>query len=252
MDQKWNKREISNNRTILSSKLVEDDPRISIYDENYEIREYGITKNSYNGIDQLQFWIDKNEHNETEKIKEFNEKSKEWNLGSYVETKITLSINDNIDFNLFNFSQDNEFERFHSRHLLTYDEKEVDIKTNPIEHIEVQIKNWNDKIEKYTRFQYDEIDHKLLKFINELEKRIIELVKKDKDHYGVNFDQHEHMSIIRDKETKYIEFKIKKPYIEDKIYENSIIYIKCNRIWDMEKIEKWGVSLTIDKIIQNN
>lgn len=69
MEQKWTKREISNNRTILSSKLVEDDPRKIIYEENYEIREYGITKNSYKGIDQLQFWIDKNVYNEVEKIK---------------------------------------------------------------------------------------------------------------------------------------------------------------------------------------
>lgn len=251
MEQKWTKREISNNRTILSSKLVEDDPRKIIYEENYEIREYGITKNSYKGIDQLQFWIDKNVYNEVEKIKEFNEKCKIWDMGEYVEDIIILSIDDDINFDLFKFVKDDDFEKNYEKHLLTYDNKEVYIKTNNIETFDVE----NIYNQKCIRLQYDNIDKKLIDFVNKFENHIKEIVINDRDHYGVNIE-HDFSSIVKDKETKYIELKVKKQFIESKTYSNCAIYIKCNRIWDLDeindkKIEKWGVSLNIDKIIEN-
>src|ERR1700731_1853103 len=103
MKYKWYRKDTSTNKVILTSKLIEKDPRYDILEENYEIKEYGIGVNNYNGNDELQFWIDKNECDEIEKIKEFNKKCKDWELGNYVEDKIVLSINDNINFNLFEF-----------------------------------------------------------------------------------------------------------------------------------------------------
>ena len=251
MDKKWYRRDTSTNKIILTSKLLENDSRNDIFDENNEIREYGILKrcNNYNGNDELQFWIDKNECNEIEKIKEFISKCKEWELGNYVEDKIILSINDNVNFDLFKFIKDDNFEKNYEKHLLTYNNKEVYIKTNSIKNFDIEENGYN---QKYIRLQYDDVDPRLIDFINKFENNIKEIVKNDGEHYGVNIDQHEFLSIIKDKEMKYIDLKVKKPFIESKTYNDSIICIKCNRIWDMDKIEKWGISLTVDKIIENN
>lgn len=251
MNKKWYRRDTNTNKIILTSKLLENDPRNDIFDENNEISEYGIVKryNNYSGNDELQFWIDKNECNEIEKIEEFNEKCKEWELGNYIENKITLSINDNINFDLFKFIKDEDFEKNYEKHLLTYDYKEVYIKTNPIEKFDVEENGFN---QKYIRLQYDDVEQKLIEFINNFENNIKKIVTSNDKHYGVNINQHDFLSIVKDKEMKYIDLKVKKPYIDSKTYNNSTIIIKCNRIWDMEKIEKWGVSLTVDKIIENN
>ena len=82
------------------------------------------------------------------------------------------------------------------------------------------------------------------------EKRIVELVKQDDNHFNINIHDHDYLSIIKNKEIKYIELKVKKPYIESRPYKNATIYIQCNRTWNMEKIQKWGISLTVDKIIE--
>lgn len=243
---KWYRKDTNTNKIILTSKLIENDPRYNILEENHEIKDYGIRINNYNGNDELQFWIDKDVYNEIEKIEEFNEKCKIWHLGKYIEDKIILSINDDVDFNLFKFIKDDDFERNYEKHLLTYDNKEVYIKTNNIENFDVEENEYN---QKYIRLQYDNMDPSFIKFINNFEDSIKETVISNEEHYGVNIN-HEFLSIIKDKETKYIELKVKKPYIEPKSYKNSNIYIKCNRIWDMNKIEKWGISLTVDKIIQ--
>ncbi len=100
--------------------------------------------------------------------------------------------------------------------------------------------------------QYYDVEQKLIEFINNFENNIKKIVTSNDKHYGVNINQHDFLSIVKDKEMKYIDLKVKKPYIDSKTYNNSTIIIKCNRIWDMEKIEKWGVSLTVDKIIENN
>lgn len=251
MNPKWYRRDTNTNKIILTSKLVENDTRNDIFDENNEIREYGIVKrcNNYNGNDELQFWIDKNECNEIEKIEEFNEKCKKWDLGIYVEDKIILSINDDVNFDLFKFIKDDDFEKNYDKHLLTYNNKEVYIKTNSIEKFDIEENGYN---QKYIRLQYDDVDPKLIEFINKFENNIKEIVANDDEHYGVNIYQHEFLSIIKDKEIKYIDLKVKKPFIETKTYNDSIICIKCNRIWDMDRIEKWGISLTVDKIIENN
>lgn len=247
MKYKWYRKETSTNKVILTSKIIEKDPRYDILEENYEIKEYGIRFNNYNGNDELQFWIDKNECDEIEKIKEFNKKCKDWELGNYVEDKIVLSINDNINFNLFEFIKDDDFEKNYEKHLLTYDNKEVYIKTNIIETFDVEENGYN---QKYIRLQYDNIDPKLIDFINKFEDNIKKNVIDNESHYGINIEKHDFLSIIKDKEIKYIDLKVKKPFIESKTYNKSIICIKCNRIWDMEKIEKWGISLTVDKIIE--
>src|ERR1700731_154415 len=151
----WKKKKLSNNRIILTSKLEKDDPRDSILEENYEIKEYGIKKNNYNNIDELQFWIDRDIFDETEKIQEFNEKCKKWGLGYYIDNKITLSVNNEIDFNLFNLIEDEEFEKFYKKYLLTYNGKAVNIKTNIIDNFEVESKEWDGIIQKYIRIPYD-------------------------------------------------------------------------------------------------
>lgn len=242
---KWYRKDTSTNKIILTSKLIENDLRYNILEENYEIKDYGIRINNYNGNDELQYWIDKDVCNEIEKIEEFNEKCKIWNLGKYIEDKIILSINDDINFNLFKFIKDDDFEKNYEKHLLTYDNKEVYIKTNNIETFDVEENGYN---QKYIRLQCEDMEPNLIDFINNFENRIKEIVINNDEHYGVNI-AHEFLSIIKDKDTKYIELKVKKPFIEQKSYNNSIIYIKCNRIWDMDKIEKWGISLTVDKII---
>lgn len=251
MIKKWYRRDTSTNKIILTSKLLEDDPRNDVFDEKDEIKEYGIVKryNDYNRNYELQFWIDKNEYDEIEKIEEFNKKCKEWELGYYIEDRIVLSINDNINFDLFEFIKDDDFEKNYEKYLLVYDNKEVYIKTDIIEKFDVEENGYN---QKYIRLQYDNVDSKLIDFINKFEENIKKIVINNESHYGVNAEQHEFLSIIKDKEIKYIEFKVKKPFIESKPYINSIICIKCNRIWDMEKIKKWGISLTVDKIIETN
>ena len=242
---KWYRKDIDENKTILTSNLVDNDPRYSTLEENQEIKSYGIRINNYNGSNELQFWIDKEVYNETEKIQEFNEKCKIWDLGKYIENKIILSINDDdVDFNLFKFIEDDDFEKNYKRHLLTYDNKEVYIKTNRIENFDVEENGYN---QKYIRLQYDNIEPTLINFINNFENNIKETVNEQQEHYGININ-HDFLSIIKDKETKYIELKVKKLYIETKTYNNSYIYIRCNRIWDMDKIQKWGISLTVDKI----
>lgn len=243
---KWYRKDTNTNKIILTSKLIENDPRYNILEDNYEIKDYGIRINNYNGNDELQFWIDKDVYNEMEKIDEFNEKCKIWDLGKYISDKIILSINDDIKFNLFKFIKDDDFEKNYEKHLLTYDNKEVYIKTNRIENFDVEENGYN---QKYIRLQYDNIDPNFINFINDFENSIKEMVTNNEGHYSVNIN-HEFLSIIKDKEMKYIELKVKKPFIESKTYNNSIIYIRCNRIWDMDKIEKWGISLTVDKIIQ--
>jgi len=248
MNNRWYRKDTNTNKIILTSKLIENDPRYSILEENYEIKEYGIRINNYNENEELQFWIDKNEHNEIDKIEEFNKKCKEWELGNYIEDNITLSINDNIDFDLFKFIKDENFEKNYEKYLLTYDNKNVFIRTNTIETFNVEENGYN---QKYIRLQYDNMEPKLVNFINKFEDNIKKIVNNDKEHYSINVKEHEFLSIIKDKEMKYIDLKVKKPFIESKNYNNSTIYIKCNRIWDMEKIEKWGISLTIDKIIEN-
>jgi hypothetical protein len=249
MNNKWYRNDINTNKIILTSKLIDNDPRYYILEENYEIKEYGIRINNYNGNENLQFWINKDEFNELEKIEEFNEKCKEWKIGNYVENKIILSINDDINFDLFKFIKDEDFEKNYEKYLLTYNGKEVYIKTNTIEIFDIEENGYN---QKYIRLQYEDTDPKFIDFINKFEENIKKIVMNNKEHYGVNINQHDYLSIIKDKEIKYIDLKVKKSFIESKTYNNSIICIKCNRIWDMEKIEKWGISLTVDKIIENN
>jgi hypothetical protein len=52
-----------------------------------------------------------------------------------------------------------------------------------------------------------------------------------------------------------MKLKIKNPNIKSMIYNNSCLYIKCNRLWNIitnekEDKHKWGISLIIDKIKQ--
>lgn len=255
MDQKWTKREISNNRTILNSKLIDDDPRNFIYEENYEIREYGITKNSYNGIEQLQFWIDTNEYDETEKIKEFNEKCKYWNFGKYVDNKVILSLDDVI-FDRFEFVKDEK-----ESYILRYNEekhkKEPYIKSN-IESFEVEFNERFNK--KYIKFQYNDDNMLLFDFIKKFDEKIQKIIKEDKNNYNIDIQQYNYLSCIKEDDyqnNNYIELKIKNPYIESKNYNNAIIYIKPNILWNINYLKKgedtysWGVSLTVDKIIEN-
>lgn len=232
-------------RIILSSTLVGEDPRRNIYEKNYKIREYGITKNNYNGREQLQFWINKDENDEFEKIVEFNEKIKEWKLGNYIEKDIYLSINENIDFNKFNFIKDDKYNDEWNNPLFSYEEKNTYIKTNII-NLDVIIDNFNNKY-----IEINEDNQKFDDFMKKLESRIIECKKIN----NFNIEDNYEYKYYKNDNGNY-KFKIKKDNIEPKGYKNAIVYIKCNRLWKLNyqkqgsEIYNWGVSLIVDKIIE--
>ena len=67
---------------------------------------------------------------------------------------------------MFKFIKDDDFEKNYEKHLLTYDNKEVYIKTNNIENFDVEENGYN---QKYIRLQYDNIDANFIEFINKFE-----------------------------------------------------------------------------------
>ncbi|KAI7861234.1 hypothetical protein K492DRAFT_173391 [Lichtheimia hyalospora FSU 10163] len=104
------------------------------------------------------------------------------------------------------------------------------------------------------------MDETFIKFFDNLENKIINCVKDDNNNFNIDLNKYTFNSNKKDKNNqKYIEFKVKKDSIEERIYNNAIIYIKCNRLWkfnyenkDGQEVYIWGVSMTVDKIIENN
>ena len=267
---KWNKKNIKNKWILLISKIQENenDERKKYWDEYGTTTEYAIKEDKeikYDGFtfnvsdNQIQYWIDmeKNNYDEQEEIDKFNEKCMFWNLGKYVENKIVLSINDNIDFDNFEFIEDEYFRDDFKNYLLTYNKKETYIKTDIINVIEVEYNERFDK--KYVKLQNND-NILLFDFIKTFDDTIQEKVKEHRNNYNIDIQQYNYLSCIKEDDyqnNNYIELKVKNQYIEPKTYNNAVVYIKCNRLWSTnymkkeEEVYSWGISLTIDKIIEN-
>lgn len=259
----WNRKNIKDKWILLISKIQEKDERKRYWDEYGTTTEDAIKEDKeikYDGFtfnisdNQIQYWIDmeKPDYDEKNEIDNFNEKCIFWNLGKYIENKITLSIN-NINFDNFYFIEDEYFRDDFKNYLLTYNNKETYIKTDIINIIEVEYnERFNKKYVKLNNIQ-------LLDFIKIFDDTIQKKVKNHENNYNIDIEKYKYLSCIKEDEYQndiFVELKIKNPYIEPKIYNNAIIYIKCNRLWSTnymkkeEEVYSWGISLTIDKIIE--
>lgn len=260
----WNRKDIKNKWILLTSKFQDEDIRRDYWDDEWNLIENDNDKNiKLDGFsvnisnNQIQYWIDieKADYNEKDEITIFNEKCKYWKFGKYVDNKVILSLDD-VNFDRFEFVKD-DFENY----ILKYNEenlkKEPYIKSN-IEYFEVEFNERFNK--KYIKLQYNDDNMLLFDFIKKFDEKIQKTIKEDKNNYNINIHQYNYLSCIKEDDyqnNNYIELKIKNSYIEPKIYNNAIIYIRCNRLWSTNYIRKeeevysWGISLTIDKIIEN-
>ena len=252
MNKIWNRRDTNTNKIIISSRLEENDERLQIWDEKeHEIRDFGISKafKNYNGYEfyEFQYWIDRNIDDEEDKILEFNTKCEEWKIGKLIEKEIILTVSDDINFDEFNLIQDDGYRDDWKNYLFTYKNKNVLFKT-PIMNIEVFCDNFDNK--------YIEIseDDEFINFIKKIECKIESLINEKDDHYDIDIGEYTYKS-NNDNNGKY-RFKIKKDNINVKTYKNVIIYIRCNRLWknnyqkNSNEVYSWGISLTVDKIIE--
>ena len=258
MDSVWKRIDTKTNKILLKSKLENNDMRNEKWENNEEeIRQDGFSKkfNDFNESYELQYWINKDTCDEESEIIEFNDKCKKWSLGKWVEENIILSINDNINFDDFRFIKDKNYNEERNDYLLTYKEKSIIFKT-PLIDVEV-INNFNNKC---IRFQYNDMDERFINFIENLENRIIKCVNDDSDHFNIDLNKYTFNTNKKHKnDQNYIEFKVKKDSIADRTYNNATVYIKCNRLWkynyknrDDDDVYIWGVSLVLDKIVENN
>jgi hypothetical protein len=256
MDIKWKRIDTKTNKILFKSKLEEEDVRNEKMENEDGVKQDGFSKkyNDFNDSYEIQYWIDKDVCDEELEIIEFNKKLQKYNLGEYIEDNIVLSVKDNIDFNNFNLIKDKYYNDEYNNYLLAYKEKNIILKTSEM-NVEV-INSFNNKC---IRLQYDDVDNAFISFLDNLEDRIVKCVKNDSNNFDIDLDKYIFNSNKKDKhDQSYIEFKIKKDNIEDKLYNNATLYIKCNRLWkfnyenrDGEEIYIWGVSITVDKIIEN-
>lgn len=252
MNANWTKIDTKTNKILLKSKLEEEDIRNEIWENNEnDMNQEGFSKkyNNFNDVYEFQYWIDKDIcDSEENEITKFNEKCDKWNLGKYIENDIYISIDNDINFNHFNFIKDEKYNEEWNNLLFTYDEKNVYIKFNSI-NIEVIIDNFNNKYIEINE-NNKEIDY----FMEKLENRIIECVNVDENKFDIEKDyEYKH---YKDNNGNY-KFKVKKDNIEAKEYKNANVYIKINRLWKLKyqkqgnDMYNWGVSMIVDKIIEN-
>lgn len=249
MDEDWKRINTKTNKILL--KIKENDILNEKWENSeYEMKQDGFSKryNNFSDVYEFQYWIDKENEKEDEEIEEFNEKCKKWDIKQYIEKNIYLTINDNIDFNNFFFIKDDNFNEEWNNYLLTYKGKNTYIKLNNLD-INVDMDNFNNK--------YIEIseDNELFDiFMKKLENRIIKCKEEKNDKF--NIEENYKYKFYKNDNGNY-RFKIKKDNIEPKKYNNSIIYIKCNRLWKLNyqkqgnEMYNWGVSLIVDNIYEN-
>jgi hypothetical protein len=246
MDENWKRIDTKTNKILL--KINENDVLNSKWENNeYEMKQDGFTKryNDYNNINEYQYWIDKDEINEENGINDFNIKCKKWNIEQYKEKNIYLNINDNIDFENFDFIQDEFFNHEWNNYLFTYKNKNTYIKLEDI-NIDVNMDNFNNKY-----IEINENNQNFDNFMKKLENRIIK-IKNEKDD-NCNIGTEYEYKYYKNNNGDY-KFKIKRDNIEIKQYKNVTVYIKCNRLWKLNyqkqgnDIYHWGVSLIVDKI----
>lgn len=247
----WKRIDTKTNKILLKSKLEEEDIRKEIWENNEnDMRQDGFSKkyNDFNESYEFQYWIDKDTYNdENVEIDNFNEKCRKWEIGHYIEKDIYLSVDENVDFNKFNFIKDDRYNEEWNNPLFAYEEKNTYIKLNYID-IEVLVDNFDNKY-----IEINEDNKKIDDFMKKLESRIIECIKKN----NFNIEENYEYKYYKNDNCNY-KFKIKKEDIEPKEYKNAIVYIKCNRLWKLNyqkqgnDIYNWGVSFIVDKIIEDN
>jgi hypothetical protein len=248
MDEKWKRLDTKTNKILL--KIEENELLNEKWKNNeYEMKQDGFSKNynNFNNVYEIQYWIDKDNIDEDDKIREFNEKCDKWQIGRYIETNIYLTINDNIDFNSFDFTKDDYFNEEWNNYLFTYKNKNVYIKLKNID-IDVLTDNFGNKY-----IEIDENNKEFDDFMKSLEDRIIKCKNKNVNNF--NIEENYEYKYYKNDDGNY-KFKIKKDNIDVKQYKNSDIYIKCNRLWKLNyqkqgnDIYHWGVSLIVDKIYE--
>lgn len=257
MKYEWNRIDIKNKWILFTSKLQDNDSRIEnfrrkwydsefddIYDdiEKENAYDYGFSINYKKK--EIQYWIniEKKNYNEFKEIFLFYSNCSRFSLGkfdlrTYINTiinTIILQIDFNVNFDLFGFSEDEYFNVKYKNYLLTYNKNKCYIKTNCINNFEVLDDKYS--TDKYINLKYNNNTNLLFEFIKNLDNKIKGIICNDN-----------YMSII--KENNIMNIKIKNTKIKSMTYNDSYLYIKCNRLWNINN--KWGVSLVIDKIMDN-
>lgn len=248
MYDNWKRINTKTNKILL--KINDDDILKEIWENNDDdMRQDGFSKkyNDYENIYEIQYWINKDEKDEDDAIIDFNEKCKKWNMKQYIEKNIYINIDEEVDFNNFNFIEDDYFNEEWNNYLFTYKNKNTFIKINNID-IEVIEDNYNNKY-----IEINENNEKINNFMKKLENRIIKC--KNEKTNNLNIEEIYTYKYYKNENGNY-KFKIKNDNIDVKQYNNADVYIKCNRLWKLNyqkqnnDIYSWGVSLIVDKIYE--
>lgn len=247
----WKKIDI-NGDLILVSKFIYNDPRLKnwntydYYDYSEDEYEYDYKYNfKRNYINESGFYINykdkqlqyliykgKNDFNEVKEIYIFNEKCKRYNLGICLYD-IILQLN-NIKFCNFKIIKDNYFKEEYKNYVLVY---------NNIFNCIIKTDSYDFEIlyDKYFNYTYLKLEcniktKKFYEFINNFDNTIKNIINNNNNY----------ISII--KNDNYIKIKIKDNTFKTGYYKNNIIFIKYNRLYTIKDKNKWGISLTVDKI----
>lgn len=244
----WERIDTKNNKIWL--KINIDNTLSNKWEENeYEMRQDGFYK--YNDDDNLNYLIKKDDEDEEEGIKEFIKKCKKWEINQDIKNnndikiKNYLTIDEDIDFLNFCFIKDDYFNEDWNNYLFIYKKNEDEKKGVKLSNIniDVEIDNYDNK---YIEISEDNENFDI--FMKKLENRIITCKEENNDKF--NIQENYEYNYYKNNSGNY-KFKIKKDNIEVKQYNNATVYINFNKLWNMGKIEKWGVSLTVDKIYEN-
>lgn len=246
--ESWERIDTKNNKIWLKIKI--DDTLNNKWEENeYEMKHDGFYK--YNDDNNLNYLIKKEDENEEEEIKEFSKKCEKWEINQDIKNNDNIKknnyliIDEDIDFNNFCFIKDDYFNEEWNNYLFIYkkgDNYKKGVKLNNMD-INVEMDNYNNKY-----IEINEDNEKFDIFMNKLENRIITCKEEKDDKFNIQ-EKYEY-NYYKNNSGNY-KFKIKKDNIEVRQYNNATVYINFNKLWNMDKIEKWGVSLIIDKIYEN-
>jgi hypothetical protein len=255
----WKRIDTKTNKILLKSKINDNDIRNEKWENNEDdMRQDGFSKkyNDFNESYEFQYWIDKDICDDHEnEIINFNEKCKKWDIGilrKYLGNDDYLSIEDDIDFNNFNFIKDDKYNEEWNNYLFIYKNDDIIKKGVKIDNmdIEVIIDNFNNKY-----IEINKNNKKIVEFMKKLENRIITCVDEETNNF--NIENNYEYKYYKSDDGNY-KFKVKKDYIEPKEYKNAIVYIRFNRLWKLNYIKQgndmysWGISLTVDKIVEKD
>lgn len=256
MSIEWKRIDTKTNKILLKSKINDNDIRNEKWENNEDdMKQDGFSKkyNDFNESYEFQYWIDKDIYDDYEnEIINFNEKCKKWDigiLGKYRNDNY-LSVDDDIDFNNFNFIKDDKYNEEWKNYLFIYKKDDNEKNGVMIENIDIEVimDNFNNKY-----IEINKNNKKIVEFMKKLENRIIICVNEDENNFNIE-DNYEYKYYKNDDDN--YKFKVKKDYIESKEYKNAIMYIRFNRLWKLNytkqgnDVHSWGVSLTVDKIVE--